>query len=73
MQSTIGRPPASLALRMAAGMLTCLFLLSELLAEWQERSRQRCHLQALNDRVLHDIGLSRADVERESGKRFWMR
>jgi uncharacterized protein YjiS (DUF1127 family) len=73
MQSTIGGPPASLTLRLAAGVLTLLFLLFELLAEWQERARQRRHLQAFDDRLLHDVGFSRADVELESRKRFWMR
>jgi uncharacterized protein YjiS (DUF1127 family) len=73
LQPPLGRPPAPLALRLAAGMLTWLFLLFERLAEWQERARQRRHLQALDDRLLHDIGFSHADVEREARKRFWMR
>jgi uncharacterized protein YjiS (DUF1127 family) len=50
-----------------------MFLTFELLAQWQERARQRRHLQVLDDRLLRDIGLSRADVESESSKRFWMR
>jgi uncharacterized protein YjiS (DUF1127 family) len=70
-QSPLARPRASLALRLAAGALTWLFLAFELLAQWQERARQRHHLQALDDRLLRDIGLSRADVEFESRKRFW--
>jgi uncharacterized protein YjiS (DUF1127 family) len=73
LQSPLGRPRASLALRLAAGLLTWLFLALEQFAQWQERARQRRHLQALDDRLLRDIGLSRADVEFESGKRFWMR
>ena len=38
---------------------------------WLELSRQRRALQALDDRTLKDIGLTRADVERELSKRFW--
>jgi uncharacterized protein YjiS (DUF1127 family) len=38
---------------------------------WLERARQRRALQRLDDRMLMDVGLSRADVERESDKPFW--
>jgi uncharacterized protein YjiS (DUF1127 family) len=72
LQSPLTRPRNSFALRAAAALLTWLFLGFELLAAWQERARQRRHLQALDDRLLRDIGLSRADVEFESSKRFWM-
>ncbi len=41
------------------------------LDEWAARARQRHHLSALDDRLLKDIGLSRADAERESRKPFW--
>ena len=40
--------------------------------EWQERARQRRRLAELDDRMLRDIGLSRADVGREVEKPFWM-
>ncbi len=33
--------------------------------------RQRRDLAGLDDRTLHDIGVSRADVEREANRRFW--
>jgi uncharacterized protein YjiS (DUF1127 family) len=36
-----------------------------------ERARQRRQLQSLNDHMLKDLGLSRADVEGEAGKPFW--
>jgi uncharacterized protein YjiS (DUF1127 family) len=38
---------------------------------WRERSRQRRHLAQLSDHMLHDIGLSRADVWSECEKPFW--
>ena len=43
------------------------------LAHWQERARSRYLLQQLDDRMLRDVGLSRADVDRESAKYFWQR
>lgn len=45
----------------------------DLLQTWQERSRQRRQLAALDDRMLRDIGASTADVEWETGKWFWQR
>lgn len=38
---------------------------------WQERASQRHALEGLNDHALKDIGLSRADVLKETRKRFW--
>ncbi len=38
---------------------------------WIERSHQRRQLAKLDDRMLKDIGLSRADVNREISKPFW--
>ena len=38
---------------------------------WQERSRQRHALAQLSDRMLRDIGISRADVAAECAKPFW--
>jgi uncharacterized protein YjiS (DUF1127 family) len=40
--------------------------------EWQERARQRHRLAELDDRMLKDIGLTRADVTREVEKPFWI-
>ena len=37
----------------------------------EERRRQRRALMSLDERLLKDIGLSRADVEQECGKSFW--
>jgi uncharacterized protein YjiS (DUF1127 family) len=43
----------------------------DLILGWHERVRQRRHLRSLDDYMLRDIGLSRADVEGEAGKPFW--
>lgn len=43
----------------------------DLVLTWHERTRQRRRLRALDDHMLRDIGLSRADVEGEAGKPFW--
>jgi uncharacterized protein YjiS (DUF1127 family) len=43
------------------------------LGEWRERARSRHLLQQLDDRMLRDVGLSRADVARECAKNFWQR
>jgi len=42
-----------------------------LLATWRQRAADRQHLLTLDDGMLRDIGLSRADVEFESSKPFW--
>ena len=46
------------------GLLSLVFL-------WQDRMRQRHQLAEMDDYMLRDIGLSRADAERESRKHFW--
>jgi uncharacterized protein YjiS (DUF1127 family) len=43
-----------------------------LVLTWHERARQRRRLRALDDYMLRDIGLSRADVEGEADKPFWL-
>ena len=40
-------------------------------AESFRRARQRRDLAALSDHNLRDIGLTRVDVEIETGKPFW--
>ncbi len=48
-----------------------LLAVSDSLSRWRERSRQRRMLGRLDDRMLRDVGLSRADVEQEVSKPFW--
>lgn len=44
---------------------------SKVILYWMERSKQRKELAGLEDHMLEDIGLSRADVRREISKPFW--
>jgi uncharacterized protein YjiS (DUF1127 family) len=41
------------------------------LRRWRELARQRRQLAELDDRLLRDIGLTRADVGAELRKPFW--
>lgn len=43
----------------------------ERLLLWQARARQRRHLSKMDDHMLNDIGLTRAEVAREIKKPFW--
>lgn len=56
----ISDSPGSIAVRVADAVLT-----------WLQRDRDRRALQALDDRLLRDIGVSRTDVEHEATKPFW--
>jgi uncharacterized protein YjiS (DUF1127 family) len=38
---------------------------------WMDRARQRRHLAELDDRLLRDIGISRAEVEVEMSRPVW--
>jgi uncharacterized protein YjiS (DUF1127 family) len=38
---------------------------------WQERAAQRAHLAGLEDRLLKDMGIGRADADQEAAKPFW--
>jgi len=41
------------------------------LLHWHDVARQRRALLALDARILKDIGISRAEAEREAGRPFW--
>ena len=68
----------SMELRRTSTILSQVRAFTELLGggftlayKWRERSRQRHALLRLDDRMLRDIGLSRADVDCEASKPFW--
>jgi uncharacterized protein YjiS (DUF1127 family) len=39
--------------------------------EWHERAQSRRLLCSLDEHMRNDLGLSNADVARETGKPFW--
>lgn len=39
--------------------------------KWRQRARDRARLAALDDRMLADIGISRAEAQFLSDKPFW--
>ncbi len=53
--------------RIAAALRTAF----QRLGDWRERLWVRRQLARLDDRLLADIGLTRADVDRELAKHFW--
>lgn len=61
-----------MARRTALSQGSTLSALFDSVGEWRERMRQRRQLMKLDDRLLADIGLSRADAEAECGK-MWRR
>ena len=64
----VHRHPAGRFLSEAGSLVARL---TDRLLTWSQRARDRRALQTLDMHLLQDIGLSRADVERESGKYFW--
>lgn len=55
----------------ARGPREMLAAVVDLVFEWQERAEQRRALAQLDDYMLRDIGLTRADVAAEHAKPFW--
>jgi len=68
--SVRGRRRAALG-RIARALGSIPLQISDTATLWRERTRQRRALGGLNDYMLKDLGLSRADAGREGGKRFW--
>lgn len=59
------------AAQRAWGVVAMIGAVLEQMLVAHERWRQRQALLALDDHLLKDIGVSRADVEREATKRPW--
>lgn len=58
-------------LRLRPGLAARLLRAVELVLGWQELARQRRALFTLDERLLKDIGITRADAEREASRPFW--
>ena len=54
-----------------AAMADVVISAVDYLARLQTRARDRHAIQLLDDHMLKDVGLSRADVEEELSKPFW--
>lgn len=67
------RPSAGSVGRLLTDLDDGMAHLADWLLIWTQRARDRRALQTLDAHLLQDIGLSRADVERESAKYFWQR
>jgi uncharacterized protein YjiS (DUF1127 family) len=59
----VAQAPVRVGQAIAAGLLTVF--------DWRERAVQRRMLADLDDRLLRDLGLTRADVYKECRKQFW--
>lgn len=57
--------------RTAAPQPSPLTRIADSLFQMVERHRQRITLQSLSDQALSDIGISRADAQREADRPFW--
>ncbi len=42
-----------------------------LLYTWQDRAQERTRLAAIEDHLLSDMGISRAQADHEAAKPFW--
>jgi uncharacterized protein YjiS (DUF1127 family) len=61
----------ALPLRLRPGLAAWTRRAIELVLGWQDVARQRRALLELDERLLKDIGISRADAEREASRPFW--
>jgi uncharacterized protein YjiS (DUF1127 family) len=53
--------------RRAGGLVSFV----EAVLSWQDRARQRRLLATMDDRLLRDVGVTRADIAIEAAKPFW--
>ena len=66
-----GQPAGPRLATLWAAFTRRLTIILDTLATWQERASQRYRLAELDDRMLRDVGLSRADIRREVERPFW--
>jgi uncharacterized protein YjiS (DUF1127 family) len=60
------------ALRRAAPALAAAAMAHfETMCEWQRRYEMRARMARMDDRMLDDVGLTRAQVDAEAAKPFW--
>ena len=52
-------------------VLPTLRRLPAMIGEWRRRARSRRDLLGLNDYLLKDIGITRAEAQYEAAKSFW--
>jgi uncharacterized protein YjiS (DUF1127 family) len=64
-------PPAARASRRERGVQKFAAVAVTRLLRWHELARQRRALLTLDDRMLKDIGVTRADADREASRPFW--
>ncbi len=68
---TAPRSPLASRIGFAARRSGLIAAIVDRVIDWQERSRSRVLLGRLDDRMLRDMGISRADVDLEVTKPFW--
>lgn len=73
-------PLEAVTARISAGLIHVARLIDrgllravDVVFEWRARAVERDVMRALDDRMLRDVGLSRADLERELSRPFWHR
>jgi uncharacterized protein YjiS (DUF1127 family) len=69
--NTFSSPINGLTRGFAAEVATVVDRIIETPFVWAERVADRRHLAELDDHLLRDIGLNRAEVEAVSTKPFW--
>ena len=70
---SIGSPLRAAALWAGKGVPSLLHRFAHEIVAWNEAARLRHLARSLDERTLKDIGLSRADIERASGKLYQWR
>lgn len=55
----------------ALSLFDRMLMLAALPGQWRQRAADLRHLRSLEDHILADMGLTRADVEREAHAPFW--